>query len=235
MPRRVFVTGATGYLGRPLCERLQLEGHSVVALTRPGSEERLPAGAIAALGDALDPESYLAAVAGADTFVHLVGTPHPSPAKAREFRSVDLVSVQAAVSVVARTPSVRHFVYLSVAHPAPIMQAYIDVRIEGEALVRGLGIPATIARPFYVLGPGHRWFYVSVPLFVLLRRIPFTRDGANRLAPVTLPQMLAALVASIGEPPDGVRILEAPAIRDPLASGERPRHVTEGDSPREEA
>jgi uncharacterized protein YbjT (DUF2867 family) len=97
------------------------------------------------------------------------------------------------------------------------MQAYIDVRIEGEALVRGLGIPATFARPFYVLGPGHRWFYLAVPFFALLRRIPATREGAERLAPVTLRQMLAALLDSIEHPPAAVQILDAPAIRARLA------------------
>jgi hypothetical protein len=49
--------------------------------------------------------------------VHLVGTSHPSPAKAAEFQRVDLPSIQAAVSA-ARSANVAHLVYVSVAHPA---------------------------------------------------------------------------------------------------------------------
>jgi uncharacterized protein YbjT (DUF2867 family) len=133
------------------------------------------------IGDALDPSTYAANVAPADTLVHLVGTPHPSPAKAREFRDVDLVSVRAATEAAMRA-RVSHFIYLSVAHPAPVMQAYIAVRQEGEALVRATGIPATILRPWYVLGPDHRWPVLLKPVYALFEILPATRDAARRLA-----------------------------------------------------
>jgi len=52
--RDVFVTGGTVYLGRPLIEALLGRGHTVRALARPGSAARLPAGATAVVGDALE-------------------------------------------------------------------------------------------------------------------------------------------------------------------------------------
>jgi uncharacterized protein YbjT (DUF2867 family) len=108
----------------------------------------------------------------------------------------------------------RHLVYVSVAHPAPVMRAYIAVRQEGEALVATSGIRATILRPWYVLGPGHRWPYVLVPAYAVLRRLPATRAGAERLGLVTHEQMVAALVRVVEAPPDsGVRIVEVPEIR----------------------
>ncbi len=115
----------------------------------------LPTSAVPIIGDALDASTYVDGVAPADTFVHLVGTPHPNPSKAREFRAVDLASVGAAIDA-ATHAGVAHFVYVSVAHPAPVMRAYIAVRQEGEGRVRASGISATILRPWYVLGPGHR-------------------------------------------------------------------------------
>ena len=118
MPQQVFVTGASGYIGRALTAALLARGHGVRALVRPGSEGRIAPGAVAVIGNALDTSTYREAVAPSDTFVHLVGTPHPSPAKARQFREVDLVSIRAAVDAAAHA-KVRHFVYLSVAHPAP--------------------------------------------------------------------------------------------------------------------
>ena len=42
--RNVFITGGTGYLGRPLIERLLANGHDVRALIRAGSESKLPPG-----------------------------------------------------------------------------------------------------------------------------------------------------------------------------------------------
>src|SRR5262245_45731416 len=210
--RKVFVTGGTGYLGRALIETLISHGHQVRALVRPGSESRVPLGAERVSGNALDASAWTASVSPADTFVHLVGTPHPSPAKAPEFKAVDLPSIRAAVAA-AVTARVSHFVYVSVAHPAPIMQAYIAVRSEGESLIKANGLNATILRPWYVLGEGHRWAYALVPLYAVARHVPAWRASAERLGLVTHEQMVRALVAAVENPVQGVRIVEVPAIR----------------------
>jgi uncharacterized protein YbjT (DUF2867 family) len=84
---------------------------------------------------------------------------------------VDFASIKAAVAAAARAGG-HHFIYVSVAHPAPVMHAYIAVREEGEALVRSTGIRATILRPWYILGPGHRWPYLLLPIYAVLRCVP---------------------------------------------------------------
>jgi uncharacterized protein YbjT (DUF2867 family) len=209
----VFIAGATGYIGRPLTQVLIEKGCKVLALTRPGSQQKIPSGAVPVVGNALDPASFAGAVPRGATFVHLIGTPHPSPAKAAEFERVDLASIRATVAAAQRA-AVQHLVYVSVAHPAPVMQAYIAVREEGERLVSASGIPATILRPWYVLGPGHRWPYLLVPLYRVLRWFPRTREGADRLGLVTRRAMVAALVRAVETPPaEGTRIQEVPEIR----------------------
>jgi uncharacterized protein YbjT (DUF2867 family) len=208
----VFVTGGTGYLGRRLIPRLAARGHRVRALARPGAEERLPGGCDIRTGNALDATTLASAVSPADTFVQLVGTPRPSPAKAKEFVAVDLASIRASAAA-ARDAGVRHFVYVSVAQPAPVMRAYIAVRAEGEALLAAAGVPATILRPWYVLGPGHRWAAALVPLYWMAERVPSSRDTARRLGLVTLAQMVAALVYAVEHPPDVTRVVEVPDIR----------------------
>jgi uncharacterized protein YbjT (DUF2867 family) len=209
----VFVTGATGYMGSGLCRELAAHGHTVRGLARPGSERRLPAGCDPVTGNALDASSYRDALQGCDTLVHLIGVAHPSPAKAAEFRSIDLVSVREAVAA-ALHAGVRHFVYVGVAHPAPVMQAYIAARQEGEAVIRASGIPSTVLRPWYVLGPGHRWPYALLPVYRLLEAIPRTRDAARRLGLVTLPEMIRALAAAVENPPREVRVMGVPEIRN---------------------
>jgi len=210
--RDVFVTGGTGYLGKPLIAALLARGHRVCALVREQSLSRLPHGAEVIVGDALDPASYADRVPRGCVFVHLIGVAHPGPAKAREFETVDLASVRASVRA-ATTASAARFVYVSVAHPAPVMHAYIAARIAGEALIRESGLAATILRPWYVLGPGHRWAYALLPLYAVLERLPTTRDSALRLGLVRHAQMIAALVASIEDAECGTRILDVLAIR----------------------
>jgi uncharacterized protein YbjT (DUF2867 family) len=210
--RRVFITGGTGYMGRALIEKLLARGHEVRALVRGGSEGKLPAGVEAVEGDPLDGATFVARVAPSDTFVQLVGVPRPSPAKARQFREIDLVSARASVEA-ARGAGIGHFVYVSVAQPAPVMRAYIAVRAEVETLLRESGMRATVLRPWYVLGPGHRWPYVLMPFYWLCERLPQTRESAERLGFVTHAQMTDALLRAVEDPAPDFRVVTVPQIK----------------------
>src|SRR5262249_43308082 len=145
----IFLTGASGFIGRHLSKALLARQHTLRALVRAGSESKIVPGCIPIIGNPLQKESYIAHIKPADTFVHLVGVSHPSPLKAKAFRAIDGLSVQVAVQAAQET-SIRHFVYLSVASPAPIMQSYIQVRLKGEALLKSSGLNVTFVKPWYV-------------------------------------------------------------------------------------
>ena len=175
---------------------------------------RVPAGSEVVVGDALDAESITRALRPDDTLVHLVGTPHPDPSKAEEFIRIDLASVRASVTA-SRRVGISHFIYLSVAQPAPVMHAYVAARSQGEEAIRAAGLTATILRPWYVLGPCHRWPVVLIPLYALAAIVPSWRAGARRLGLVTLAQMVHAIARAVEDrPPSGmIRVLEVPSIR----------------------
>ena len=209
---KIFITGGTGYIGSRLIPMLLGRGHTVTAVVRDMGRSHLPGGVNVVVANPLHHGSYTNRIGAADTFVHLIGTPHPSPAKAKQFREVDLVSIQVAVKA-AREIGIKHFIYVSVAHPAPIMHAFIAVRSQGEEMIRASGLNATFLRPWYVLGPGHRWAYPLLPLYWIFECIPSMRNSAQRLGLITLPQMLNALIWSVENPASGVRILAVPEMR----------------------
>ena len=209
----ICVTGGTGYIGRRLIPLLIQRGHAVKAVVRAGSEKKVPGDASIVVADPLKEGSYTEAIRGCDTFIHLIGVPHPSPAKAAQFRAIDLPSVEVAVKA-ARDAGVSHFVYLSVAQPAPMMEAFIEVRALGEAFIRATGMKATFVRPWYVLGPGHWWPYALAPFYWVAELLPPTRESAKRLGLVTISQMLNALGWAVENPPDDIRIVDVPKIRE---------------------
>jgi uncharacterized protein YbjT (DUF2867 family) len=213
--KQVIVAGGTGYLGRPLIEKLCADGFQVTSIARPQSVAKLPTCCGVITGDALDSRTYQDQVPAGSTFVHLVGVPHPAPWKAAEFRSIDFVSLEQSITAAKRAKA-AHFVFVSVAHPSPVMKAFIEVRTRCEQKIQESGLNATILRPWYILGPGHYWPYVLVPLYKALEAIPATRDSAVRLGLVTRSQMvnaLAAAVAAGASGATGVRILETAEIR----------------------
>jgi uncharacterized protein YbjT (DUF2867 family) len=87
------------------------------------------------------------------------------------------------------------------------------VRQEAETLLRQTDTAVTFIRPWYVIGPGHRWPVVLTPLYRILERIPVTREGALRFGLVTVDQMLAAMVKAVEKPPATIQILDVTAIR----------------------
>jgi uncharacterized protein YbjT (DUF2867 family) len=209
----ICVTGGTGYIGQRLIPLLTTRGHVVKAVVRAGSEKKLPNNVTVVSADPLQEGSYTEAIRGCDTFIHLIGVPHPSPAKAAQFRAIDLPSVEVAVKA-AREAGARHFIYLSVAQPAPMMEAFIAVRAQSEALIRASGLRATFVRPWYVLGPGHWWPYALLPFYWVAELLPPTRESARRLGLVTISQMLNALVWAVENLPEDVRVLDVPKIRE---------------------
>jgi nucleoside-diphosphate-sugar epimerase len=206
------VTGGTGYIGSSLIPKLLANGFDITALCRKGSESKLPEGCTILIGNALDKNTFKDCIPGNDTFIHLVGVPHPSPKKADEFKSIDLVSIQESVDA-AKVAGVKHFIYLSVASPAPVMKEYVRVRLEGERLLMMSRMNVTFLKPWYILGPNHKWPYLLIPIYKILSVIPRTRETALNLSLLKLKNVVNAIVFAINNPANGTRYMRARQMR----------------------
>jgi uncharacterized protein YbjT (DUF2867 family) len=164
------------------------------------------------VADVLNASFWEHSIRSSHTLIHLVGVAHPSPAKALEFVDIDLRSAREAIRA-ARQSRLEHFIYVSVAQPAPAMKAYVQVRAACENAIREAALPATVLRPWYVLGPGHWWPLALLPFYKIAELIPATSGGAKRLGLLRLDQMVAALAYSVENPAAGMKIVDVPAIR----------------------
>jgi uncharacterized protein YbjT (DUF2867 family) len=216
--RHVFITGSTGYMGRRLVSFLERRGHRVTAVVREGSQGKLPpvpeGGRDVIVADVLDRATWEDHLRPFHTLVHLVGVAHPSPSKTMEFVDIDLRSAREAI-LAAQNAGVEHFVYVSVAQPAPAMKSYVMVRAACETALHEAGLNSTVLRPWYVLGPGHWWPLVLLPFYMIAEFIPWTSDGAKRLGLVSLRQMITALARAVENPAHGMKIVDVPEIRSP--------------------
>jgi len=96
---RVFLTGATGYVGSSVLDAFVRAGHRVTALVRHSStspDAPSRPGVEPVVGDLFNPASYVAAAAACDTLVH---TAFESSARGA---SVDRVAIEALMDVAAR-------------------------------------------------------------------------------------------------------------------------------------
>jgi nucleoside-diphosphate-sugar epimerase len=88
---RIFLTGATGYIGSALCRRLAPEGHELRALVRPTSRiaELQELGVATFVGDLADRASMREGMSGADWVVHAAAELDPaSPDRRMEAANV---------------------------------------------------------------------------------------------------------------------------------------------------
>jgi len=210
---KVLITGGTGYIGSRLIPELIKNNFDVTALVRKGSESKLPSSCKIVFGDALDNTTYEKYINGCDTFIHLIGVAHPGPFKKDKFNSIDLVSIQQAVPAAIKA-GIKHFVYLSIAHSAPLMNDFINVRLKGEELLRKSGINSSFIRPWYVLGPEHYWPYLFLPFYKLFELIPATKEAALRLGLVKIDQIINCITSSVQNPSEGIKIYDVRDIKE---------------------
>jgi nucleoside-diphosphate-sugar epimerase len=159
MPRRVAVTGATGFIGGHVVQRLGQAGWQVRALTR-----RLPVDPLfrdltleAVIGSLADQESLAALVDGVEAVVHLAGL-----VKARsrtEFFESNAVGAKRLVAAALQAPQRPRLVLLSsLAAREPQLSDYAASKRAGEQALENIGreLPWTILRPPAVYGAGDR-------------------------------------------------------------------------------
>lgn len=179
---QTLVTGAAGFIGSHLVERLVTLGHHVRALVRYGSRtgygnlDLLPDAVRREIelveGDLLDPAFVDAAVRGCHTVLHLgavVSIPHSyaSPQMHFEINALGTLNIAEA----CRRHEVRRLVHTSTSevygsartmpmaesHPRCAQSPYAASKIAADAVVesfhRSFGLPAVIVRPFNTYGP----------------------------------------------------------------------------------
>jgi nucleoside-diphosphate-sugar epimerase len=142
----VFITGGTGYLGRHVIPALIARGHRVRALVRHGSQAKAPRGCEIVVGDPFDRATFAHAIAPCDTFLQLVGVPHPSPSKARQFIDVDLRSALESIVpiywLLERLPSTRETTRrLGLVTVSQMVHALVDAIEHPPDDARIVGVP----------------------------------------------------------------------------------------------
>jgi len=149
----VAVTGATGFLGRRLVERLLANGRPVRALVRrdPARSGSENSSIEIISGDLHDLEALSKLVEGADTVVHMAGL-----IKARDRSAFFRVNSEGARNI-AHAASGRRLIHISsLAAREPALSDYAASKRAGEDAAREIHSDVTIVRPPAVFGPGDR-------------------------------------------------------------------------------
>jgi len=173
---KVLVTGATGFVGSHVAERLVADGHSVRTIVRATSDTSFvdKLGIEKIVGDLTVKDCVKRAVEGVEAVVHCaakVGDWGP----VEQYRAVNVDAFRTLLEAAAEV-GLRRFVYISTLGvyeardhrgtdeseepPAEHMDGYTQTKVEAERLAlqfhRERGLPIVILRPGFVYGPRDR-------------------------------------------------------------------------------
>jgi uncharacterized protein YbjT (DUF2867 family) len=183
---RVFVTGATGFVGRSVIQALRSDGYVVRCLVRRGSERDLRGlEAVERVeGDILVRRGLEEGIAGCQAVVHLVGIIRERPEVGTTF---EMVHTQGTINVLeaAMAAGVRRLLHMSALGSRPGARArYHQTKWAAEEAVRASGLAWTIFRPSIIYGRGDEFVTMLARMVKRSPVVPVIGSGRQRLQPV---------------------------------------------------
>jgi uncharacterized protein YbjT (DUF2867 family) len=176
-----LVTGATGYVGRHLIERLTRAGRPVRALARDSSRVEERPGVEPAQGDLVSGEGLEEALAGCSTAYYLV---HSMETGADDFESRDRRAARNFARA-ARAVGLERAVYLGGLVPAGgPSSVHLRSRLEVEQILLEELPRSTALRASILIGAESSSFRILVRLVERLRILPFPAWRVRRTRPI---------------------------------------------------
>jgi len=198
-PRRVLVTGATGFVGRTIVAELLARGYQVVALARQHPPRGGQPGLVRVAADAAG-DGWERWAEGCDAVIHLVGIIRENPKAGVTFHQAHVATTAKVLEVCGKL-AIRRLLHMSALGADPQGPVpYQRTKGEAEALVRSSGLDWTIFRPSVIFGPGDGF---TSTLAAVVRRfpvVPVFGDGSYPLHPVAVEEVAEAFVRSLELP-----------------------------------
>jgi len=200
--RHVFVTGATGFVGHALLQRLCAAGHVVHCLVRRGSEADLRGfGAIARIeGDILTRRGLEEGMAGCDAVVHLVGIIREHRATNVTFERVHVEGTRNVLDA-AKAAGIQRYLHMSaLGTRRGAASRYHRTKWTADEAVRDSGLAWTIFRPSIVYGRGDGFVTMLASMVRRLPATPVIGSGRQRLQPIPVEQVAQAFTGALELP-----------------------------------
>lgn len=201
---RVFVTGATGFVGQEILGQLQQAGYFVRVLAREHGSEASHA-ALSCFrhleveqGNVLDSDALCRALRGINVVIHLAGI--ISEFRENTFFNVHTRGTENLVRA-ACDLGIERFVHMSaLGTRAEARSRYHQSKWAAEEIVRQSDLDYTIFRPSVIYGPGDKFVNVLARLTRFSPVIPLLGNPRAQLQPVPVENVALAFVRSVSEP-----------------------------------
>ena len=191
----ILVTGATGFVGRRVVERLASNRENVRALSRGGGATMLPWGVKIAVGDVLDPKSLTSAMQGVDAVVHLVAVIRE--VGDRTFQRVNYEGTKNVIEAATKAGVDRVVFVSTVGSTSDPDVPYLYSRWMAEQEIARSDLDYTVVRFTIGFGEGDEFVNRLAALVKMSPLAPVIGDGKSEFQPISVDDVGRCVVESI--------------------------------------
>ena len=194
----ILILGGSGFVGRAICNKLVMAGHSITVPTRKRDNARalfpLPSVTVVE-ANVYDPAALLQLTHGKDAVINLVGILNGN------FERAHVTFTENAITA-CKTAGVSRFLHMSAlgaSEDGP--SAYQKSKAKADAIVRASGLDFTIFAPSVIFGRGDSFLSKFASMVGFLPPLfPMMLPGASaRFQPVWVDDVARAFVASLAD------------------------------------
>lgn len=212
--QKIFITGATGFIGKTICKVLTENGYVVTVLTLPEDRTNIPYRKVT--GDITDLSSFSASVKGHDAIIHLAG----SVGYGQNMKNCERVNILGTQNIAksAIESGIRRFIHFStvavygrvsdvkITEDSPykkIGDPYGDTKIEAEKLLleyKKNHLDLTILRPTVIYGPDDDKFFPKLLENLKTGKAKVIGDGKNKADLIHVNDIAKAVLTVLQNP-----------------------------------
>jgi len=196
---KIFISGATGFVGGHLCKELLARGHTLRLLSH-NTKTAASGGVEFFGGDVTTAADCATGAAGCDAVVNLVGIIREFPQRGVTFERLHVEATRNMLAA-AEQNGIRRYLQMSALGSRPAaVSGYHRSKYQAEELVVASGLDYTIFRPSLIFGPKDAFVNMLAGFIRSFSVVPVIGDGKYRMQPIAADDVARCFAIALEKP-----------------------------------
>jgi len=196
---KIFISGATGFVGGHLCSELLSKGHTLKLLAH-SSRAADSTAQETVNGDVTSVADCIKSAAGCDAVINLVGIIREFPQKGVTFERLHVEATRNMLAAAQQNNISRYLHMSALGSRAGAVSGYHRSKFAAEELVVASGLDYTIFRPSLIFGPKDAFVNMLAGFIRSFSLVPVIGDGKYRMQPIAADDVAHCYAIALEKP-----------------------------------